>query len=172
VTSVRQAVDGRLVGWRGLPDRFDERALRQAVRAAWSRAERRGERGGRSFVILTADRAGRAEGLEAWVPVGDSVLSSLEYRPAPGLDHAAILSDLGEPELVLSSRHYAPDGLVSDHVHAGRGITVAVCEPLPASEPSGEPPAIVFVQLYRSTSATEFVTRIGQSGVEPHPYPL
>jgi hypothetical protein len=171
MTSVAQAIAGELVGWSGLPSGFDEQALRSEIAADWRFEPRAGERLARSFGILRAASTGKAGSLEAWIPTGGTVLSSLEFRPDPSIDHAAILADLGEPELVLRSSRYEPGALVREHVHAGRGVTVAVAEPFADEAGRTPPPYIVFVQLYEPGPTTDFVTRVGQSGVEVHPYP-
>jgi hypothetical protein len=171
MTSVAQAIAGDLVGWSGLPSGFDEQALRSEITADWTFEPRAGERLARSFGILRAANAGKASSLEAWIPTGGTVLSSLEFRPDPSIDHAAILADLGESELVLRSSGYEPGALVRDRVHAARGITLGVAEPFADEQGQTRPPYIVFVQLYEPGSTTDFVTRVGQTGVEVHPYP-
>jgi hypothetical protein len=172
VSSLRRALDGELVGWGGLPSGFDERALRREVAADWTFEPRAGVRTGHSFGIMRAPGVGMAADLEAWIPTGGAVISSLEYRPHPNIDHAAILADLGEPELVLRSRQFQLGALVRDRVHAARGITLAVAEPFPDEHGQTEARRIVYVQLYEATSTTTFVTSIGQSGIEIHPYPV
>jgi hypothetical protein len=170
VSSVGAAVGGGLVGWKGLPEEFDEPALRAAVPAEWSSHPHAGARAGSSFTILRAPRAGSAAELEVWIITGQSMITSLEYRPGAELDNAAILADLGAPEHVLDSRHLVTGAVVRDHVHASRGITVSVAQPYePESAPSD--PYIIFVQLYAPTSIQGYVTRVGQSGAEIRPYP-
>ncbi len=154
----------------GLPEEFDEVALRAAVPAQWTSHPHAGARAGSSFTILRAPRAGSATELEAWIITGQSTVTSFEYRPGADVDSAAVLADLGEPEHVLDSRHLVIGAVVRDHIHANRGITVSVAQPY-EPEPAPSDPYIIFVQLYAPTSIQGYVTRVGQSGLEIRPYP-
>jgi len=174
MSSIPDTLAGRLADWSGLPDGYDTADLRREVDADWTFEPRAGVRIGRSFGIMRAPRAGESTDLEAWVPTGGELLSSLEYRPPAALDHAAVLAGLGEPEVVLATSRYEPGALVRDQVHAARGITVAVATPF-APEPDEEreqaPPYIVFVQLYAAGPTHYYTQTVGQSDVEIRAYP-
>ncbi len=174
MSSVADALAGRLADWAGLPGGYDTAALRREVDADWTFEPQAGVRIGRSFGIMRAARAGESTDVEAWIPTGGELLSSLEYRPPAALDQATILADLGEPEVVLATGRYELGALVRDHVHAARGITVAVATPF-APEPSEErepaPPYIVFVQLYAAGPTHYYIQTVGQSDVEVRAYP-
>ena len=115
-----------------------------------------------AFTVLHSER------VDAWLRVGETEVTSLEFRPPESFDHAAVLAALGEPETVLRSNHFEVGAVVQEHVHAERGITVAVAEPFAEDR---HQPWIVYVQLYRPMSAQEYVTTVGQSGDELRPYP-
>ena len=129
MSAVDAAIGGDLVGWKGLPEAFDEAALRATVPARWSSHPRAGARAGSSFTILRAPRAGTATDLEAWIMIGQSVITSLEYRPGPDPGKRR---DPRGPRRAQTARirHLAPPcAFVRDHVHAGRGITISVAQP-------------------------------------------
>jgi len=104
--------------------------------------------------------------VDVWFALGSAEAATVEFRPPQDLDHAALLADLGEPELVLDSNHFEVDAVVQDEVHAARGITVAVAEPFERG-----PRRVVHVQLYAPTTADSYVAEVGQSGDELRPYP-
>jgi hypothetical protein len=174
MSAVADALAGRLADWTGLPAGYDTTTLGREVDADWTFEPRAGVRIARSFGIMRAPRAGESSEIEAWVPTGAELVSSLEFRPPPSLDHAATLADLGEPEVVLATSRYEAGALVRDHVHAARGITVAVATPF-APETGGEheqpAPYIVFVQLYAAGPTHYFIQTVGQSDVEVRAYP-
>ncbi|HXB64546.1 MAG TPA: hypothetical protein VNV42_06685 [Solirubrobacteraceae bacterium] len=172
MTTVAEALAGELVGWWGLPRSYDERALRGEIAAEWTFRERAGHRIGRSFGILRASLAAPPVVVEAWIPTGGTAISSLEYRPPEGIEHAAVIADFGEPELLLRSRAYERGSLVRDRAYPARGTTLSVAEPFADEQGHADPPYVVFVQLYEATSTTAFVTTIGQHGEEIRPHPL
>ena len=166
MTELADAVAGRLVGWQGLSSGLDEAALGAELGAAFTREPNAQPRAARGYVVLHGARSTPPEQVDAWFPLGADEAATVEFAPPAGLDSEALLEDLGEPELVLDSRHFAAGAVVEDHVHASRGITVAVAEPF---EPG--PRRIVYVQLYPPTAPERYVTDVGQSGEELRPYP-
>jgi hypothetical protein len=166
VTSLADAVAGRLVGWQGLTDTLDEAALGSELAAEFTRDPVTRPRAARGYVVLHGQRAAPAEHIDAWFPVGADAAAAVEFAPPAGIDHEALLADLGAPDLLLDSNHFEVGAVVRDEVHAGRGITVAVAEPF---EPG--PRRVVYVQLYAPTTPEGYVTQVGQSGEELRPYP-
>jgi len=163
------AVEGGLVGWHGLPGALDAAAVKAQIDADWSAAPGSGERVASSFEILRGTRATPPERVEAWFRAGEHLVSSIEFRPPDGTDHAAILADLGEPELLLGSHQFEAGASVQDRVHAGRGITVSLAEPF--DEEDERAPYLVYVQLYGATSTQRYLIAVGQSGKALRPYP-
>ena len=164
--SLRQAIAGGLAGWRGLAPGLAEDALRSEIEAQWT--EEQGERVAMSYRVLTGKRAIEPERVDAWIRVGEQAVNSVEFRPPHGAtDHAAVLADLGEPELVLASNLAEPGAMLSEHVHATRGITVTVAEPF---EHTGGPPYLAYAQLYAPTDTQGYVVRVGQPGHRIEPF--
>lgn len=170
MSGLAQAIEGRLVGWAGLPPDVDRAAL-AAVDARWTDEPGRRVRGSRAFEVVRGERDEAPEVLEAWIPAGATAVASLEFQPPPTTEHAAVLADLEEPDLTLRSNHFETGAVVRDHVHAARGITVSVAEPF---EDESRGLYVVYVQLYPPTSTQDFTTGIGQSGdvLRPHSRPL
>jgi hypothetical protein len=166
VTSLADAVAGRLVGWDGLAHSLDEGALRSELAARFTREPIPRPRGARGYVVLHGEREAPAKEIEAWFPVDSDEAAMVEFKPPTDIDDEALLADLGEPELILGSNHFEVGAVVRDHVHASRGITVAVAEPFDAG-----PQRVVYVQLYAPTTAQAYVSDVGQSGEELRPYP-
>jgi hypothetical protein len=160
MTTLAQAVSGDLAGWSGLSGDLEPLALEAELGVHWTPDPTPRARAASAFTVL------HGEGVDAWLRVGETEITSLEFRAPPALDHAAVLADLGEPETVLRSNHFEVGAVVQEHVHAERGITLSVAEPFEEGEPR-----IVHVQLYRPMSAQGFVTTVGQSGDELRPYP-
>jgi hypothetical protein len=160
MSSLSEAISGDLAGWSGLSGALDPLALEVELGAHWTPDPAPRSRAASAFTVLHGGRA------DAWLRVGENEVTSIEFRPPETLDHAAVLADLGEPETVLRSNHFEAGAVVREHVHAERGITVAVAEPF-----EGDEPWIVYVQLYRPMTAQAFVTSVGQSGDELRPYP-
>jgi hypothetical protein len=158
MSSLGEALAGRLVGWRGL-GALDEAALRAEL-GELERDPVVRPRGARGFQVL------RAGEVEAWFPGGSETAATVEFAPAADLDGEELLADLGEPELVLDSNHFAVGAVVSDYVYAARGITVSVAQPFEDGARS-----VVYVQLYAPTTTQAYVTEIGQSGEQIQPYP-
>jgi len=166
VTSLADAVAGRLVGWDGLADGLDEGALRSELAAEFTREPLPRPRGARGYVVLHGEREEPAKQIEVWLPVNSNEATTVEFRPPTGVEDDALLADLGEPELILGSNQFEVGAVVRDHVHAARGITVAVAEPFDAG-----PRRVVYVQLYAPTTPQAYVTDVGQAGEELRPYP-
>jgi hypothetical protein len=166
VTALADAVAGRLAGWQGLTDGLDEAALRSELGADFTRDATPRPRAGRGFVVLHGRRTAPPEQVDAWFPLDGDAAATVEFAPPAGLDAEALLADLGAPELVLGSNHFAAGAVVEDQVHAARGITLAVAEPF---EPG--PRRVVHVQLYAPTTAQRYMTEVGQSGDVLRPYP-
>jgi hypothetical protein len=169
--SVGQAVTGALAGWVGLPPDFDEAALREEIAAHWTAAPELKVRATHSFRVLNGARSEPPASIEAWLLAGEQKVLSIEYRPPDDIDHAAILADLGAPELALAANRYETGAVVRDHVHAARGLTAAIAEPFPDEDGGLGHSRLVYVQLYRAMSTTDYVTTVGQSGevIRPHP---
>lgn len=166
MTSLADAIAGRLAGWQGLSGKLDEAALRSELVAEFTRDPVLRPRGTRGYVVLHGARAAPPEVLEAWFPRDTQEAATIEFRPPAELDGEALLADLGEPELLLDSNHFEVGAVVCDHVHAARGITIAVAEPFERG-----PRRVVYVQLYAPTTTQAYVTELGQSGDELRPYP-
>jgi hypothetical protein len=166
VTALGDAVAGRLVGWQGLSGGLDEAALRSELAAEFTRDPTPRPRAARGYVVLHGRRATPPEQVDAWFPLGADEAATVEFEPPGDLDAEALLGDLGDPDLVLDSRHFEAGAVVEDHVHAGRGITIAVAQPF---EPG--PRRVVHVQLYAATTPERYVSDVGQSGEELRPYP-
>jgi hypothetical protein len=166
VTSLADAVAGGLLGWEGLSEGLDEAALRSQLDAHFTREPVPRPRAARGYIVLHGERATPAEQVDAWIPLGAEAAATVEFKPPAGLDDAALLADLGEPELVLDSNHFEVGAVVRDEVHAARGITLAVAEPFESG-----PRRVVYVQLYPPTTPQAYVTDVGQSGEELRPYP-
>jgi len=165
--TLHDAIAGALRGWAGLPAGFDEAALRREIDAAWTEETR--ERVAMSYRVLSGARGGEPERVEAWIRLGEELVNSVEFRPPTGAtDHAAVLADLGEPELVRPSNLSEPGAMLSDHVHAPRGITVTVAEPFEHS--GGRDPYIAYAQLYAPTDTQGYVVRVGQPGYKLEPF--
>jgi hypothetical protein len=162
MTSVADAISGDLADWTGLSGALDPLALEAELGVRWSPDPAPHARVANAFTVLHGER------VDAWLRVGESEVTSLEFRPPESLDHAAVLAGLGEPETVLRSNHFEVGAVVQEHVHAERGITVAVAEPFAEDR---DEPWIVYVQLYRPMTAQAYVTTVGQSGDELRPYP-
>ena len=150
------AIGGDLVAWRGLRHGTQREDVQRELPGDWTFEPAAGVRIGRSFGIL------RSGDVEVWIPTGGLLVSSVEF-PARVVDHAALLEQLGEPELAVTSRQFAPDAFVQDWVYASRGLTVSVAKPFDDSDVY-----VVFVQLYEPTDTTTFLTVVGQSGLEMH----
>jgi hypothetical protein len=164
--TVHDAITGALRGWTGLPAGFDAVALRREIDAAWTEDTR--ERVAMSYRVLSGARAGAPERVEAWIRVGEEAVNSVEFRPPTGdTNHAEVLADLGEPDLVRPSNLSEPGAMLSDHVHAARGITVTVAEPF---EHTGGDPYIAYAQLYAPTDTQGYVVRVGQPGYKLEPF--
>jgi hypothetical protein len=170
--AVGDAITGRLCGWAGLPPGFDEAALRREINAGWSEETR--ERVAMNYRVLTGVLADEPEPepdpdrVEAWIRFGEEIVNSIEFRPPTGAtNHAAVLADLGEPELVLPSNLAEPGAMLSEHAHAARGITVTVAEPFAHT---GGDPYIAYVQLYAPTDTQGYVVRVGQPGYKLEPF--
>jgi hypothetical protein len=168
MTPLTEALDGDLVGWGGLTGDLTPTALEAELGVQWTSEPSPRPRASSAFTVLHGKRTEVPQELDAWIRVGDSEVTTIEFRPPALLDNAAVLDDLGDPELVLSSHHFEVGSAVQDHVHAERGITVAVAEPF---TDDGDGRYIVHVQLYRPMSTQEFVTAVGQSGEALRPYP-
>jgi hypothetical protein len=168
MTSLADAISGDLAGWTGLAGHLEPSALEPAIRVRWTADPQPRSRAASAFTVLHGERDSPPEQVDAWVRAGETGVTAIEFRPPVLLDHAAVLDDLGEPDLVLRSNHFEVGASVKEHVHAERGITVAVADPF--TDESDEP-WIVYVQLYRPMSPQEFVTTVGQSGDELRPYP-
>jgi hypothetical protein len=163
---VREAITGQLRGWAGLGAGFDEAALRDEIDATWD--EDRRDRVAMSYRVLSGARAGEPERVEAWIRVGEELVNSVEFRPPTGATHhSAVLADLAEPELVLPSNLAEPGAMLSEHVHASRGITVTVAEPF---EHTGGDPYVAYAQLYAPTDTQGYVVRVGQPGYKLEPF--
>jgi hypothetical protein len=164
--TIRDAITGALRGWAGLGAGVDEAALRREIDAAWSEETR--ERVAMSYRVLSGVRAAEPERVEAWIRVGEELVNSIEFRPPTrATDHAALLAELGEPQLVLPSNLAEPGAMLSEHVHAPRGITVTVAEPF---EHTGGDPYIAYAQLYAATDTQGYVVRVGQPGYKLEPF--
>jgi hypothetical protein len=167
--TLAQAITGALAGWRGLPVGFDEAALRREIDAEW--AEETRERVAMNYRVLAGARATEPEQVEAWIRFGEAVVNSVEFRPplavTAGTGHGAVLADLGEPELVLASNLAEAGAMLSEHVHASRGITVTVAEPF---EHTGGDPYLAYAQLYAPTDTQGYVVRVGQPGYRLEPF--
>jgi hypothetical protein len=164
--SLRDAVAGGLAGWRGLPAGLDEPALKREIEAEWSEETR--DRVAMSYRVVCGTRAGEPEQVEAWIRFGEQAVNSLEFRPPrDDTDHGAVLADLGEPELVLASNLSEAGAMLSEHVHASRGITVTVAEPF---EHTGGDPYLAYAQLYAPTDTQGYVVRVGQPGYRLEPF--
>jgi hypothetical protein len=168
MTSLADALSGHLVGWTGLEGDLDPAVLERSVGVRWTPEPGPRTRVASAFTVLHGERDGAPAQIDAWVRQGDTEVTTLEYRPPALFDHTAVLEDLGEPETTLRSHHFEAGSSVREHVHAGRGITVAVAEPFGDDDAA---PYILYVQLYRPMSTQEFVTTVGQSGDELRPYP-
>ena len=162
MSSLAEAISGDLAGWSGLGGDLDPLALEAELGVHWTPDPAPRSRAASAFTVL------HGECVDAWLRVGETEVTSLEFRPPESLDHAAVLAGLGEPETVLRSNHFAVGAVVQEHVHAERGITVAVAEPFAEDR---DEPWIVYVQLYRPMTAQAYVTTVGQSGDELRPYP-
>lgn len=160
MSSLAAAISGDLAGWSGLSGDLEPLALEAELGVHWTPDPAPHARAASAFTVLHGD------GVDAWLRVGETEVTSLEFRPPESLDHAAVLAGLGEPETVLRSNHFEVGAVVREHVHAERGITVSVAEPFDEGEPW-----IVHVQLYRPMTAQAYVTSVGQSGDELRPYP-
>jgi hypothetical protein len=164
--TIRDAITGALRGWAGLGAGVDEAALRREIDAAWSEETR--ERVAMSYRVLSGVRPGEPERVEAWIRFGEELVNSIEFRPPTrATDHAALLAELGEPQLVLPSNLAEPGAMLSEHVHAPRGITVTVAEPF---EHTGGDPYIAYAQLYVATDTQGYVVRVGQPGYKLEPF--
>ena len=168
MTPLAEALAGDLVGWEGLTGDLSPAALEGELGVHWTAEPAPRPRASSAFTVLHGRRADAPQELDAWMRVGDAAVTTIEFRPPALLDHTAVLDDLGDPELALPSNHFEAGSAVQEHVHAERGITVAVAEPF---TDEGDARYIVYVQLYRPMSAQEFVTAVGQSGEELRPYP-
>jgi hypothetical protein len=164
--SLREAIAGELTGWRGLPAGLDEPALKREVEAEWGEETR--DRVAMSYRVVGGTRAAEPEHVEAWIRFGEQAVNSLEFRPPRrDTDHRAVLADLGEPELVLASNLSEAGAMLSEHVHASRGITVTVAEPF---EHTGGDPYLAYAQLYAPTDTQGYVVRVGQPGYRLEPF--
>jgi hypothetical protein len=161
-----QAITGGLAGWRGLPAGLDEATLRREIEADWTEETR--ERVAMSYRVLSGARATEPEHVEAWIRFGEQAVNSIEFRP-PRADtpHATLLADFGEPDLVLNSNLAEGGVMLSEHVHAARGITVTVAEPF---EHTGGAPYVAYAQLYVPTDTQGYVIRVGQPGYRLEPF--
>jgi hypothetical protein len=168
MTPLTEALGGDLVGWEGLTGDLSPAALEAELGVRWTAEPAPRQRASSAFTCLHGKRADVPQELDAWMRVGDSEVTTIEFRPPALLDHTAVLDDLGDPELVLPSNHFEVGSAVQEHVHAERGITVAVAEPF---SDDGDARYIVYVQLYRPMSTQEFVTTVGPSGERLRPYP-
>jgi hypothetical protein len=168
MSSVAEALAGDLVGWSGLVGGVTPSALEPELGVRWTPEPAPRARAASAFTVLHGERDDVPQEIDAWVRAGDSDVTTIEFKPPALLDHTAVLVDLGDPELVLHSNHFEVGASVREHVHAERGITIAVAEPF---TDEGDAPWIVYVQLYRPMSTQEFVTTVGQSGDELRPYP-
>ena len=99
------AIRGDLAAWRGLRHGTQGDDVQRELPGAWAFESAAGVRVGRSFGIL------RSGDVEVWIPTGETLVSSVEF-PARVVDHAALLAQLGEPELAVTSRQFAPDAFV------------------------------------------------------------
>jgi hypothetical protein len=163
--AVSEAITGALAGWRGLPAGFDEATLRREIDADWTEETR--DRVAMNYRVLSGARPAEPERVEAWIRFGEAVVNSVEFRPRDDTDHAAVLADLGEPELVLASNLAEGGAMLSEHVHASRGITVTVAEPF---EHTGGDPYLAYAQLYAPTDTQGYVVRVGQPGYRLEPF--
>ncbi len=171
MTSLARALAGDLVGWTGLNPGVDEAGLRAAIDARWTPERDPRARMARTFRVVRGERAEPPERVDAWLPASETSVASLEYRPPDDLDHRAILADLGAPDVVLGSNHFEIGASVQEHVHAQRGITVAVAQPFPDEQGRSGDPYVAYVQLYPATTTQTYLTKIGQSGDALRPYP-
>jgi hypothetical protein len=162
MTSLADAISGDLAGWSGLSGDLEPLALEAELGVQWTPDPAPRSRAASAFTVLHGGR------VDAWLRVGETEVTSLEFPAPESLDHAGVLADLGEPETVLRSNHFEVGAVVQEHVHAERGITVAVAEPFAEDR---DEPWIVYVQLYRPMTAQAYVTSVGQSGDELRPYP-
>ncbi len=174
MSTLTESISGSLGGWTGLDAELDEAGLLAAIDARWEPETSPQARGPRAFRVIRGRRSVAPETIEAWIPVGQSRVSSLEYRPPDSIDHRALLADLGEPELVMRSNHFEVEASVQDHVHASRGITLSVAEPFPDEDGNAGDPRVVYVQLYPASTTEGYVATVGQSGeaIRPYPRPL
>ena len=168
MTALTDAVAGDLVGWEGLTEDLSPAALESQLGIHWTVDPAPRQRASSVFTVLHGERPEAPQELDAWMRVGDSEVTALEFRPPALLDHTAVLADLGDPELVLPSNHFEAGSAVKEHVHAERGITVAVAEPF---TDEGNARYIVHVQLYRPMSTQAFLTEVGPSGETLRAYP-
>jgi hypothetical protein len=168
MTSLADAISGDLAGWTGLTGDLDPSALEAAIGVRWTPDPAPRSRAASAFTVLHGERDSAPERVDGWVRAGETDVTTIEFRPPERLDHDAVLADLDEPDMVLRSNHFEVGASVQEHVHAERGITVAVAEPFTDEH---DEPWIVYVQLYRPMTAQEFVTTVGQSGDELRPYP-
>jgi hypothetical protein len=159
MSDLTAATSGDLAAWRGLRHGTQSDDVQRELPGDWTFEAAAGVRVGRSFGIL------RSGEIEVWIPTGATLVSSVEF-PARGADHTALLAQLGEPELAVTSRQFAPDAFGQDRIYASNGLTVSVAEPF-----DGGDAYVVFVQLYEPTDTTGFLTLVGQSGPEMHAFP-
>jgi hypothetical protein len=164
--SLHDAITGALRGWAGLPAGVDTAALQREIDAVWSEETR--ERVAMSYRVLSGLRVAEPERVEAWIRVAEERVNSVEFRPpTSATDHAAVLADLGQPELVRPSNLSEPGAMLSDHVHAARGITVTVAEPF---EHAGGHRYLAYAQLYGPTDTQGYVVGVGQPGYKLEPF--
>jgi len=169
--SLAEAVRGHFANWHGLAPELDPDEVARILEARWQPGNGLEVRAGQAFLVLAGQRDEPPARIEAWLPRASRSVAALAFRPPPDIEHAAILGELGEPDVVLDSNRLEPGSVVYEHVHAQRGVTLAVAEPFPEADGAQGPPQVVFVQLYPAMSTQAFVTTIGRSGEELRPYP-
>ena len=107
MSSLADAISGDLAGWSGLSGDLDPLALEAVLGVQWTPDPASRSRAASAFTVLHGRR------VDAWLRVGETEVTSLEFPAPESLDHAAVLAGLGEPETVLRSNHFEVGAVVA-----------------------------------------------------------
>jgi hypothetical protein len=176
LSSLEQALAGRLSDWEGLDPGLTEESLGALLGSAYDTWPRQPARLAGQFVT---NREWRREGerpqvVRAWFEgeAPEVLMVDLEEPPAD-LDPDEIPARWGPPDREEPGRRYVPDGWTTELVYLGRGAALTVVRPFEndPSFPQFEP-RIAVAQLFEPTDLQGFIVRYGGNDRPGPSHPL
>jgi hypothetical protein len=167
--SLTAAFEGDFSNWRGLTGEETLDSVKTSYQPVQIHAPVEKPRKNSRYDVVVMERDNTPTQIEVWFRVGEKTVTLIEYDHPVGEKPIRFLEQYGEPDELYKSKRLALGLIVRDYIYSGRGLTLTVGKPYQPNE-EDEPLQILHVELYSSTTAEDYLTKL-ENGPEIRPYP-